>query len=302
MKFNQLKQNLAKEFYTTLIITGEDSYLRRRAVDFITSAVNVSFPELNVNEIDGQNTTLDEILNACETLPFASEKKIVIVRDFLTQSKQQTNFSILHEKLEKYIDRPNTFCCLVFVCSSPSDFYKFKNATMVDCSKLERNSLIKWVIARVTENNCVISNQTASLIVDYCLSDMSRISTEVVKLTNNSNGGTISNELVESLVYKEVEYVIFDLTTCIGVKNSQKAIAVVDNLLTAGNEPILLFTLLYNFYRRMYYVTISKLDNKQLADILKVKEFAIAKAKENAGRFTQMQLKQALELCAKADE
>lgn len=54
--------------------------------DYIISSIkqkyiDVAFESLNLIYIDGKETTTDKIINACETLPLMSDKKIVVVED-----------------------------------------------------------------------------------------------------------------------------------------------------------------------------------------------------------------------------
>ena len=62
------------------IFCGLDEELIKDAIELIVKrTIQDDFKDLNLIRIDGMNTTFDEIMNACETLPFMSEKKVVII-------------------------------------------------------------------------------------------------------------------------------------------------------------------------------------------------------------------------------
>ena len=59
---------------------GLDEELIKDGVNLVVKkTVEKELEELNLIKIDGMNTTFDDIFNACETMPFMSEKKVVII-------------------------------------------------------------------------------------------------------------------------------------------------------------------------------------------------------------------------------
>ena len=58
------------------IFCGLDEELIKDGIELIVKKeIAEEFKELNLIRIDGMNTNFDEIMNACETMPFMSEKK-----------------------------------------------------------------------------------------------------------------------------------------------------------------------------------------------------------------------------------
>ena len=88
---NKIKKNEISNFY---IFCGFNESLIKSSVNKISSRIlNKDFIDLNYFEYDGNTVQYDEILNACETLPFMSEKKVVVVyrSDFLTDRTKNVN-------------------------------------------------------------------------------------------------------------------------------------------------------------------------------------------------------------------
>ena len=61
------------------------------------------------------------------------------------------------------------------------------------------------------------------------------------------------------------------------------------------------FTLVLNHFRRLFFVAVSGLSDKELSTMLSVKEFAIVKARELSKNFTKIQLKNIYEMLNDVD-
>lgn len=289
IKFLALKKCLT-EFYPVLAIGGEDAYLRGKALETIVSALGVVTPEFNVNTFDEQSAA-EDILYACESLPFGSPKKIVVAD---CSSGQKILFSPKdREKIEKYCAKPNDLCCLIFILQKFSDFVLPESVVKVDCARLPKKELIEWAKARAKILGKNLAEDAAETLVEYCLGDMTRISTETEKLSGFVDD-IVTEEDVEKLVGRGREYRVYELANLIAAKKSG-ALEMLADMLRSGEEPTSLLALLYSFYRRMYYVSVTRgLSAGETAELLGVKEFAVTKTQETMAKYNQFQLKDAL--------
>ncbi|MEG2014433.1 MAG: DNA polymerase III subunit delta [Clostridia bacterium] len=300
MKFVQLKTELAdKHFFPVAVVSGEDAFLRANAVEQIVKGVNVNLPELNFNTFDGTSLDIEQVLYACQSMPFGSERKIVLVRGLTLTKDGKTNNIVT--KLSAYSKSPSESAVLVIETTTAFPLENIAGITFVDCGKLDNYAISLWVSGKVAEKQKTIDKDATNLLCDYCIRDMSRISSELQKLLCLSHNN-ITTEDVRSQVYQDAEFAVFDLSTYISAKNSFMAQSVFDNLISRGEEVIKLFGLLYNFYRRMYYISVSRdLTQSEIADKLGVKEYAVKKAKEVADTYKPATLKKSLDYFYMAD-
>ncbi|HPG92205.1 MAG TPA: DNA polymerase III subunit delta [Clostridia bacterium] len=289
IKFINLKNELQKSFFPVISIEGEDAYLRSKAVETVRESLNIVLPDININNFVDDSLVTD-ILYACESLPFGSVKKMVTV-DLSNTEKTAFN-SIDREKLQKYFINPNEYCCLVFITTQKNDLLKNEKILNVDCNKLEKQSLLKWVKSKFTLQNKSITEKAAETLIEYCLLDMTRISTETEKLASFSNN--VTEEDIVNLVHKDIEYQIFDLSNFISAKNGDKTLEILEQMLKSGEEATGLLALLYNFYRRMYYISVTEGTDAEIANKLGVKEYAITKTRSVLSKYTPLKLKNAL--------
>ncbi|HRX13932.1 MAG TPA: DNA polymerase III subunit delta [Eubacteriales bacterium] len=289
VKFINLKNEIQKNFYPVVSIEGEDAYLRGKAVEIIRENLNIVLPDINISSFT-DDSSVEDILYACESLPFGSVKKMVIA-DFSNTAKAAFN-SAERERLQKYFVNPNEYCCLAFITAQKNDLFKSEKILNIDCGKLEKNSLIKWVKSKFISVNKSIADDAAETLIEYCLFDMTRISAETEKLISYSNNITIGD--VNALVHKDIEYQIFDLSTYISAKKGDAALETLEQMLKSGEEATGLLALLYNFYRRMYYISVSADSDAEIANKLNIKEYAITKTRSVLSKYTPLKLKNAL--------
>ena len=177
LTFNQLKGQLDK-LSDIVVIYGEDYYLREKAAEQIEKSLNLDFVDLN-KEVLAQ-APMEKITDACVTMPFMSGRRLVIAEDYaVPKGRDQKE----REIIENYAKNPTLTTMLVFVTETlPSVLDGIANADYVDCKKLDGNTLEKWITVFCRKEGKQISPYDARLLADYCLGDMSRISTETKKL------------------------------------------------------------------------------------------------------------------------
>lgn len=293
IRFLDMREQLKSRDYPCLCLFGNDNWVRRKAVSNVCDALNVTNDGFSVDYLD--NPTVEDIRLACMTPALFCDKKVVVCENFTFPQgpKAQT----VKKDLSALIARYDGSFCLVFVADTDKGF-DIDGIEKVNCNKLDKDSICKWIISYGKRQQVAIDRLVADRLAQYCLNDMSRVAIETQKLIDY---GEVSLESIEQLVHKDAEYVVYDLSQVIARRNVSRALELYKGLVSGGEEPRALFGLLYNFYRRAYYVKTSAGDASDIAALLNVKVGAIEFAKEAASRYKPMQLKRALELFEQAD-
>lgn len=295
ISFLNLKNNLKVNQYAALCLAGKDRWVRHKALAAIMQTYNIPDDGYCVDSLE--DATLKDVEMACCTPAMFCEKKLVSVEDF--HFPQGKLFSDAADRLSRLISQCDGSFCLVFLSDEAQGFDKIAGLEIVDCDRLDSGSVTKWIIAYGKKQGVEISPICASKIGEYCLQDMARVENETKKLLDY---GEVSVESVESLVHKDTEYAVFNLSKTISAKNTQAALEMYKGLISSGEEARGLFGLLYNTYRRAYYAKVSDLPTDKLAELLSVKPYAAEKAKELAAKYKPMQLKRILDYFSDADE
>lgn len=290
MKFIELDRSLKERVESVYVISGEDAYCRSAAAEKIIKAVNPICPEFNIVNAEGY---IDEVISACEVVPFLSPRRIVKVVEFYPIKEGKDRFA-------EYVKQSPKETCLIIVNEKGSEIEKLQGVTVVDCSKMDRDTLIKWISVTCKRAGKEITVNNAGLVVDYCLADMTRIHLETEKLICYCDK-EIKKEDIEGVVFKESDFKVFELTEKIALHDTKGAVLVLEELLSRGEEPTALLAMIYAFFRRMFYTVNNSLEDKDLAKALGVKPAAITFTKRKATQFGASKLRKLLQMCAIAD-
>lgn len=289
--FLNLKSHLKNDQPVALCFAGGDRWLKLKSVATVREAYGID-DDFGVDNLEAP--TYAQVEQCCCTPSMFAAKKLVVVENLQIQQGRQGEVA---EKISRLIAQSDGSFCLVFLADEADFWGKVKGLSVVNCDKLDSSSIIKWVVAYCKRQGVEVSSLCAAKIAEYCLFDMSRVSTETQKLLDY---GEVTPETVEMLVHKDTEYVVFNLSKTICAKNAKAALELYKGLISAGEDARGLFALLYNTFRRAYYVKTSD-SSAKLPELLGVKPYAVERAREIADKYKPMQLKRMLNYFENAD-
>ena len=264
MKFLQLKKSLSepKSIYS---ITGDDEFLVSQAVRLIKEGLVTSFDEFNYIKVDMDNTPVKDYANLLNTMAFGDSYRVVVFTSPNTEQIKVIN------TLTKDLDR------VVVVCVQPES--KVDNAEIVDCNHLDKPDLIKWLSNYLAKANTKIEKGAFDYIIDLSSGDLAYINSELPKLISYAGDKTLTREDVDLTFTKNKNYFVYHLSNAIDTRDKKAQFDIL-NTLTLSQSIGEVFMFLGSYFRRMFYCAIDKGDDENLANILKVKPYAIAKARQ----------------------
>lgn len=283
-----LKSRLKKKIEMCYLIQGEDVLLYDKALELVKNACNIQLEEFNFIAFDEDSFDGDAVINSCETLPMGSDKKLVLIKNV---TKFNENFK---KKLKDYLKKPVESTCLVIF-----DFYNkfdFIISEKINAKRLEDASLKELIQSEINNHGKTISSDACEMLIESCCNYYSLIKNELDKLIA-CDDKEISVKIVEKLVCKETEFTVFELTDALSKKDANKAVSLL-NLMEKDTKT---FSLVLNHFRRLFFASISDVTDKELADLLGVKEFAVSKARALSKNFTKLQLKNIYEMLNDVD-
>ena len=296
IKFLDLREKLKSNAYSALCVYGNDGWLKKRTVENVCAAYGIVDDGFGVDRLE--NPTLDDVAMACLTPSMFCEKRLIVVEDFALP-EASSKLTEAKNKLAELLKQADGSFCLLILTENDKGFKDIAGIETVDCNHLDRASIVKWIESYCKRQGVAVDRLCADRIATYCLMDMARIAVETQKLIDY---GQIDLNSIDLLVHRDAEYVVYDLSGAIADKNAERALTLYRGLIARGEDARALFQLLYNFYRRVYYVKTSEYSNDEIAAYLGVKGGAVSFAKETAQRYKPMQLKRALDYLALADD
>ena len=296
MKYTEFKNELENgKTFSAYLFEGEDAFFRERGLKLLKNKL-VSNPELNYTVLE-PDCDATELICSLSAYPFMSEKRLVVIREYYPKA------DVVKKGLAKYFESPADFSALVILNEKPCEpLKKLENLCFVDCNKLDAGTLVRFVKGECSSNGVSIDGETAKLIVDFCLSDMTRIENETKKLCSYAlKNGQIDKETVELMVARDTEYKVYEMTDYIAKGKFDLAFSVIKDIMSKGETSQRILSAVYNYYRRLLHCAISDMNLIDIADAFGVKEFAVKKTKEQSGLFKKRALKSAVDLLTEAD-
>lgn len=290
MKYTELKNSIAEGAKNIYLLEGDDAYFRMKGEEQILSAF-LQMPELNFTSFDGETLKgngITALVSAVKNYPFMAGKRIIKVSGFYpNENEYETYLKPLFEDFP-----PTSILIIVNVGGKKGVDLKRKHAvTYIDCNRADTDTVAKW--AYITLRRAGVSASTAACesIAEYCLCDMARVSSEVQKLIDYKGGeGTLSQSEVDALVYKDADYRLYELTNCVARKDFTGFMRIADELMDKSGDEMFILNGLFNYFKNLLTILTSRDSVSALAELLKMKEFAVKKNREQAAAIGERKL------------
>ncbi len=298
------------------IFCGIDEELIKDGISIITKReISEEFKELNLIRIDGMNTSFDDIMNACETMPFMSEKKVVIIyrAGFLQDKSDSTNTKIYND-IKKYVENipPYTILMMYYLLKDKRDKpNKNKRLTpigkflpIVYCDKLKRDKYLKKVSDVFKEKGKQIGRVELMYFCDKVQSNFDIIKREADKLISYCDGREIKKDDINLLILNSNEDDIFDLVELIAQRKIDRAIYIMKEILYKSDQHMLIISAIEKQFLRLYEIKIKMIKGKRAEDFIseyRLPQFICEKLMAQTNGFTERQLMELIKLCVKTE-
>ena len=267
--------------YGVYYTDGADVYWLKRVEDTFRSILPDD--SLSLFVFDKLNS-LEEPLTALETVSFFGGDNVVIVKDsdYKISDKE-------HAMLEKLQVNEGY---LLFVNAKFLNVKEKKSFNVINCVKSDRNECIKYA-AELFPNG--VDRNALYRLAEYTDCDMAKICNEAKKLSDYCGDGKVTLQDVEELVTEDTELQIFAFVSSVTEGKSDLAVKQLKRLIKRGEAPSYMLSALIGQYRRLLHASLSSKSDAELADTMKVKEYAIKKARSGR-KITKKQLKSTVDM------
>lgn len=306
------KGNIKKGY----VFCGLDEELIKDGINLIVrKEVPKEFKELNLIRIDGMNTSFDEIMNACETMPFMGEKKVVLVyRASFMQDKSDSTGTKIYNQIKDYVLNlpPYTILIMYYLLNDkrdrPNKNKKLatigKALSIVHCDKLKKDKYIKKVSDIFKERGNQIGRVELTYFCEKVPNNFDIIKREVDKLISYCNGREIKKGDIDLLILNTNEDDIFDLVELIATRKVDKAIDIMKDILYKSDQHMLIISAIQKHFLRLYEMKCKIAKGKRVEDFMsdyRLPQFVCEKLVSQTSKFTEKQLAELVKLCVKTE-
>ena len=231
---------MAKELSTykpVYLIFGDQDLLLERALEKLKRNVGeVADLDFNSETFDGDSADADEIVAACNTLPFASERRLVVVRNVEKMAKDGT------DALVAYAENPSETTILALVAKKLAKNTRLYKAVDRLGGLLERTAPkasefpaeVQKLFARKGRR---VTMEGAELMVTAVGRDLRRLSVEVDKAVAFTGERTdLTAEDVAAVVSTAATTLVWELGSALGDRDCGRALTVLGRLLGDGES------------------------------------------------------------------
>lgn len=298
------------KYKSVYLLYGPEGYLVRRYRDKLLSAFcggsnkKALEDDMNFTAFMGKDFTTEQIIDLAETLPFFSERRVILIEDSGLFQKDG-------DKLAEYLPgKPETTVFLFVESGADKRSKLYKAVTSVghaaEFRVQDEDTLKRWIVSLVRKENKQITVRAVESLLERTASDMELLSQELEKLfCYAQDKEAIDLPDVEAVCTTVIGNHIFDMISAMANKNQAEALRLYYELLALREPPMRILYLIGRQFSQL--LTIKDLrnrgyDKRKIADKTELKPFIVDKYLVQAGKFSVSMLKSAIEDCVEFDE
>jgi len=304
-----------KDFNRLYVFYGEEEYLK----DFYINALKKSVlgeEGFNYFRVDGKPVE-SELKDLCEELPMFGDKKVIVVRnsglfkgtkkkDVEESQEDQTEVSSFD-----FLANLPEYCCLIFRESEAdkrTKLYKFaqKNGIVFESARQKADIIIKVLQKRARIDQRDITPSAINLMINGMGNDITQLLGELEKLILfTTDGQMITEKHVSEVCELSPQSKIFDLTDAISEGNREKALKMLEALLSSREPSQLILVMIGRQFLQLYNVKQMQemgTPQNEINEKLGVPEFVARKLANQAKNYSLNQLKRKIQCALDMDE
>lgn len=219
------------------LIYGTEQLKLEQALDRLKKmAAEVADLDFNFDQFEGESADMDAVVAACNTLPFASERRLVVVRNVDKANKDGL------EALVAYCENPSPTTVLVLVAEKIAKNTRLYGAVnklggVSEYAAPKKADYPREVMRLVADRGKSIPFDAAELLVSAVGFDLRRLSIEVDKLVAFVGERTeITRQDVGEVASTTAPTSVFEFLEALGDRNCRRSLSLLADLLGDGES------------------------------------------------------------------
>lgn len=285
------------------LLYGEEAYLRKQYKNRLKEAI-IGDDSMNYHYYEGKGVTIGEVIDQAETMPFFSEKRLILMEN-------TGLFKGGGEGLSEYLKSPAQTVYFLFVeteVDKRSKLYKTVSAKgcAVEFGIQDENTLKRWVLGMVKRENKRISEPALNFLLEMTGTDMENIQKEMEKLfCYCMDQDAITERDIVQICTKRISSHIFDMINAIADRKQKKALELYYELLALKEPPmriLFLITRQFNLLLQVKELAGKGYQGRAIGEKVGLPGFVAGKYVTQASRFQKEELRETVEACVEAEE
>ena len=294
----------SNEFSHVHVLYGEEVYLVKQFKDKLIDALTGGDKGMNFDKFSGKNTTPEHIIDLAETMPFFSERRVILIED-------SEWFCSECDALAAYIEQGICETTYIVFCEKKID-KKYKLTKVVQKEGLisefmpqTENTLLAWLGKQLKDDGYAITGKDAKYLLDLAGSDMKNLSNELAKLTAYCYGrNTITAADIDAICSRRLEDRVFDMCEQLALHRQKSALNMYYDLINMRESSFKILTLVtrqYNILLKVKDMELDKKSDREIAQAVGLRDWTVKGYRAQTSHYTLGELKKIVNKCADLD-
>ena len=290
-----LKTGNFKQIY---LLYGEEAYLKKQYKERFIKAMLPEGDTMNYAYYEGKNTDIKEVIDLAETLPFFSERRLIV---FENTGFFKNSGADMADYISGGIPDTTYFIFIESEVDKRSKLYKAVKAKghIAELGVQDENTLRRWVQSLVKKEHKTMEPSDIAYFLNKVGTDMENILREMEKLVCYAlDRDTLTRADVDAVCVTQITNHIFEMVNAAADKNQRKALDLYYELLALKEPPMRILFLLTREYRLLFHVKAllnQGYGKKEIASKAGLHPFAAGRYMEQAKRFHSKELRETME-------
>lgn len=253
-------------FASVYLLMGDEDYY----IDKISEALEgLVVPEdekdFNAATYYGADVDVRQVISRAQQFPLMSERQLVMLKEAQAMEKAKTKL----ELLVPYVKHANDSTVLVIIFKGDSlnatsqlvKSIQSEGGVVFKSERLKDYQLPGPVSDYCKEKKVKIDEKSVSLLCEYIGSPLSKLFGEVDKLiVAAGKEGTITPDLIESIIGISKEYNSFELIKTLSVRNYHGSMRIIEHFSRnpKQNPGVMVTATLFNYFSKLFIAAITK--------------------------------------------
>lgn len=293
---------------------GSDSFRRRQKLKALIQHFQDKVDKLgqSLSFIDAPKATLRDIQEKIGSASLFAKKRMLVIEDVFA-NKNEAVIKLLAEKAASQVEQEANI--LVFTSDEIKEtqlkaeakkLYRWlkKQPYAQEFKSLNNVQLLDFAKKSIEEKGGKIAMRTLSLLIARTGDDLWRLDNEVSKLIALSQGGVITEEMINELISSESEENIFAFTDALSNKNRALALQLLEEQFAAGLSENYILAMCQRQFKIMLEIKMLQQEKGKSANVakeLKLHPYVARKSQTQSLKFNLEELSEYLERLMKLD-
>lgn len=251
MSIKQFQHELSKGLPSAVyLLYSSEDFLLYEALTAVKERRNegdvFNFDVYDIKSPD-DNTPMEHIIDALNTLPFLSGRRTVVIKNIQKIPKADLR------KLESYVAVPSPASLLVMLCEGAApklfDQAVLRNVQAIALNIPEKDIPV-WVKMSAKKRGLALTDQAIEYLINVVGTDLGMLSAEIEKLSLLGTVKTVGKDDIKGMIYSGADYNAFDLVDALKRKNAKEVFGMLENVIRNQDPQMLLGAINYQYSRQ----------------------------------------------------